>query len=120
MKKRSVTAQFAAALKAGSELKCRREYVEKAKERKRSDDSSKRRRRQKSRRMWRGLGGGEEGKGSFSNLESSDPLQVDSNPKHFGGGRLLLSSVPRLYCAVALRMLATSAVMILIPRELCS
>ena len=58
MKKRSVTPQFAAALKAGSELKCRREYVEKAKERKRSDDSSKRR-RQKSRRMWRGLGGGE-------------------------------------------------------------
>ena len=66
--------------------------------------------------MWRGLGE-EEGKGSFSNLESSDPLQVDSNPKHFGG-RLLPSPVPRLYCTVALRMLATSAVMILILREL--
>ena len=65
---------------------------------------------------WRG-----EGKGSFSNLESSDPLQVDSNPKHFGGrGRPAtpLSPVPRLYCTVALRMLVTSAVMILILREL--
>ena len=50
-----MTPQFAAALKAGSELKCRREYVEKAKERKRSDDSSKRRRQKSRSRMWRGL-----------------------------------------------------------------
>ena len=42
-----------------------------------------------------------EGKGGFSNLESSDPLQVSSNPKHSLRLLPLLPSLSRLYGAVA-------------------